>query len=67
MITGEPRNKVDQIWQTIWTGGITSPISEEPHVEAPHAGNSGDRPREAPHGDVARLLSEAQSRPIPPF
>jgi len=27
MITGELRNKVDQIWQTIWTGGITSPIT----------------------------------------
>lgn len=27
MITGELKNKVDQIWQTIWTGGITSPIT----------------------------------------
>ena len=27
MVTGELRNKVDQIWQTIWTGGITSPIT----------------------------------------
>ena len=27
MITGDLRNKVDQIWQTIWTGGITSPIT----------------------------------------
>jgi len=27
MLTGELRNRVDQIWQTIWTGGITSPIT----------------------------------------
>ncbi len=27
MITGELRNKVDKIWYTIWTGGITSPIT----------------------------------------
>ena len=27
MITGELRNKVDSIWDTIWTGGITSPIT----------------------------------------
>lgn len=27
MITGELKNKVDQIWDTIWTGGITSPIT----------------------------------------
>lgn len=28
MITGELKSKVDSIWDTIWTGGITSPISE---------------------------------------
>ena len=27
MITGELKNKVDAIWDTIWTGGITSPIT----------------------------------------
>ena len=27
MITGELRNKVDNIWDTLWTGGITSPIT----------------------------------------
>ena len=27
MVTGELRNKVDPIWKTIWTGGITSPIT----------------------------------------
>lgn len=27
MITGEMKNKVDAIWDTIWTGGITSPIT----------------------------------------
>lgn len=27
MITGELKNKVDSIWDTIWTGSITSPIT----------------------------------------
>lgn len=27
MITGELKNKVDAIWDTMWTGGITSPIT----------------------------------------
>ena len=27
MITGEMKNKVDAIWDTIWTGSITSPIT----------------------------------------
>lgn len=27
MITGEMKSKVDAIWDTIWTGGITSPIT----------------------------------------
>ena len=27
MITGELRSRVDEIWDTIWTGGITSPIT----------------------------------------
>lgn len=27
MITGELKSKVDSIWDTIWTGGITSPIT----------------------------------------
>lgn len=27
MITGEMKNKVDAIWDTIWTGGLTSPIT----------------------------------------
>ena len=27
MITGEMKNKVDSIWDTIWTGGITSPTT----------------------------------------
>lgn len=27
MITGELKSKVDNIWDTIWTGGITSPIT----------------------------------------
>lgn len=27
MITGEIRNKVDKIWETFWTGGITNPLT----------------------------------------
>ena len=27
MVTGELRNKVDKIWDTLWTAGITSPIT----------------------------------------
>lgn len=27
MITGELKNKVDSIWDTLWTGGITSPTT----------------------------------------
>ena len=26
MITGELRNKIDKIWETFWTGGITNPL-----------------------------------------
>ncbi len=26
MITGELRNKIDRIWETFWTGGITNPL-----------------------------------------
>lgn len=27
MITGEIKNKVDKLWETFWTGGITNPLS----------------------------------------
>lgn len=26
MLTGELRNKVDKIWETFWTGGLTNPL-----------------------------------------
>ena len=26
MITGELKSKVDKIWETFWTGGITNPL-----------------------------------------
>lgn len=26
MITGELRSKIDRIWETFWTGGITNPL-----------------------------------------
>ena len=26
MITGELRNKIDKIWETFWTGGLTNPL-----------------------------------------
>jgi len=27
MITGENKNKVDKIWETLWTGGISNPLT----------------------------------------
>ena len=27
MITGELRNKIDNIWETFWTGGLANPLS----------------------------------------
>ena len=27
MITGTVRNKVDKIWESIWAGGITNPLT----------------------------------------
>ena len=27
MITGEIRSKVDRIWDTMWSGGISNPLS----------------------------------------
>lgn len=27
MVTGELKNKVDAIWETLWTGGITNPVT----------------------------------------
>jgi len=27
MVTGEIRNKIDSIWETFWTGGLTNPLS----------------------------------------
>ena len=27
MLTGEIKNKVDKIWETFWTGGITNPLT----------------------------------------
>ncbi|AKU27041.1 hypothetical protein AVP43_01190 [Geobacillus stearothermophilus] len=27
MLTGELRHKVDKIWETFWTGGITNPLT----------------------------------------
>ena len=26
MLVGEERNKVDQIWDTFWTAGLTNPL-----------------------------------------
>ena len=26
MLTGELRNKIDRLWETVWTGGITNPL-----------------------------------------
>lgn len=27
MITGELKNKIDRVWETFWTGGITNPLT----------------------------------------
>jgi type I restriction enzyme M protein len=27
MITGDLRNKIDNIWETFWTGGLANPLS----------------------------------------
>ena len=27
MITGEIKSKVDRVWETFWTGGITNPLT----------------------------------------
>jgi len=27
MITGEVRSKVDELWTSIWAGGITNPLT----------------------------------------
>jgi len=27
MITGELKSKIDSIWQTLWSGGISNPLS----------------------------------------
>ena len=26
MVTGELKNKIDRLWETFWTGGITNPL-----------------------------------------
>lgn len=28
MLTGELKNKVDKIWESFWTGGITNPLDD---------------------------------------
>jgi len=52
MLTGEIRNKVDQIWNTFWTGGISNPLSVIEQItyllfakrlDEILTGNSGDR------------------------
>ena len=30
MLTGELRNKVDRLWDTFWTGGISNPLASRP-------------------------------------
>ena len=27
MITGELKNKIDSLWETFWTGGLTNPLT----------------------------------------
>ncbi len=32
MITGELKSKIDRIWDTMWSGGISNPLSLTPLV-----------------------------------
>ena len=29
MLTGELKNKIDKLWETFWTGGITNPLDDD--------------------------------------
>jgi type I restriction enzyme M protein len=34
MITGEMKSKVDRIWDTMWSGGISNPMNDQPEHKA---------------------------------
>ena len=58
MITGELKSKVDRIWDTMWSGGISNPLSvieqlshllfikrlDEPHTRDEHKAARTSRP-----------------------
>ncbi|WP_339138683.1 MAG: class I SAM-dependent DNA methyltransferase [Candidatus Electrothrix sp. GW3-4] len=62
MITGELKSKVDSIWDTMWSGGISNPLTvieqltyllfikrlDELHILAEHKANRLDKPIEQP-------------------
>lgn len=62
MLTGAPKNKVDQIWKDIWTGGITNPLTvieqltylmflrslDEQEIRQEWVANKAHKPLEAP-------------------
>lgn len=62
MITGELKSKVDSIWDTMWSGGISNPLTvieqltyllfikrlDELHTLAEHKANRLDKPIEQP-------------------
>jgi type I restriction enzyme M protein len=62
MITGELRSKVDSIWDTMWSGGISNPLSvieqltyllfikslDEMHTLKEHQSNRTGKPIEEP-------------------
>ena len=66
MITGELRSKVDTIWDTMWPGGISNPLSvieqltyllfikrlDELHTLKEHKANRTGEPIEEPAFDV---------------
>jgi type I restriction enzyme M protein len=34
MLTGELKNKVDQVWNAFWTGGISNPLEVVEQIES---------------------------------
>ena len=61
MITGELKSKVDRIWDTMWSGGISNPLSV---IEHPAWGRA-----DAFRGLAVRHKAPAarQSVPQPPY
>ena len=48
MITGALKSKVDNIWNTMWSGGISNPLSVIEQLTYQEIGRPAARPRRAP-------------------